>query len=223
MFFEGKMADEGCLFHWHERASQYLHELPQHVVLPSLQRAIKEILRWSPDNRHQWVSHEELWMTMRLRERYRFMGPQHVHAVIVNCNSIDTCFDIYQEWSRQEPWQLLKYWYRATPGTCPLRWDTDFQRENKHVSKLLAHYLRKLCHRRAARVIDALTYVQGHVPDATIEQLCRIVAYDPGRFSKAMVHGEQVLWANPRVHGRYCPNPNNLDADMDPAHWNENF
>ena len=216
------MATAVCLWHWQQQALEYLREIPEHPVRHQMQRAIKEILRWTPDTRHKWISHEALWDSMRLRQRYPFMGPAHVHAVIVDCNQDAQVFDVYQEWSSDEPSQLLKYWYRATPGTCPARWDNVHQHHNKHISKMLVHYLRRICDRRPIQMEDALAYIQQQAPGTTEEHLELILAGDPGRFAKSFVNGKYMLCANSRHNGVYRSYPSDLDSAMDQRHVNGN-
>lgn len=212
------MVDSPCFWPWNERASQYLQEIPEHPVRDQMLRAIKEILRHSSDTPNQWISHAELWTSLRLRQRYPMMGPQHVHAIICASNAVAATFDVYQEWSTQEPWRLVMYWYRPTPGSFIARWHSDNRHANKEVSKCLAYFLRKICRRQPTKMTDALQYLSNQVVTVSMQQLELIVAYDSGRFARHIRNGEAYVVANARFDGIYRTTSSNLDADMEGIH-----
>ena len=117
---------------------------------------------------------------------------------------------------------VSEYWYRATPGTCPARWDNVHQHHNKQIFKMLAHYLRRICDRRPTQMEDALADIQQQAPGTTEEQLEVILTCDPGRFAKSFVNGKYMLCANSRHNGVYRCYPADLDSAMDQRHLTGN-
>lgn len=191
------MAADPCLYHWHSWSQWYLDTIPLGAVREQLQRAVKEILRWSDDHGNEWTSHEQVRASIRLRERYNVLGPHHVHAIIVDCNRDHPVFDVFHEWTTSEPWRLVKYWYKARPGTCPVNWVPNYCRKNTDISKRLAVYLRKDCRRKPVPLDQVFQQLRADFEDLTLEALVGVISADPGRYSMDHRYGDTFICARP--------------------------
>ena len=198
---------------WAQNAEQYLAEIPP-AVKNQLQRALKEILRWSDQHGRQWTNHNAVWMALHVREKYNALGQHHVHAVILDCNRTAKTFDVWMEWSEDEPKHFIQYWYMASPGSYNPQWHSSEHKRHKDVSKALAKFLRKVAMRAKTSLNMCLRGVREAMPDVTVGEICAVVDSDPGRYGHEKVgDGDMLVWANPRQ--QYRRHPNDLDHLMD--------
>ena len=197
---------------WAQNAEQYLAEIPL-AVRGQLQRALKESLRWSTQHGRQWTNHDAVWLALHMRERYNVLGQHHVHAVILDCNRTSKTFDVWHEWSEDEPKHFIQWWYMASPGSFNPTWHSTRHKRHKELSKTLAQYLRRIAHDRQASFDLCLQGVRGKFPDATKEEVRTVIDMDPGRYGfEFAASGEMWVWAHRSDH--YRRRPGDLDHLM---------
>jgi len=170
------------LWDWQANAERYWKEVPLNRQT-MLCRAVKEVLRWTPGFKNQWVRHDVLFGELHCASRYAQMEPKHIHAAIVYCNLEKKTFDVYFETNATFTEQVAAWYYQAIPVTTPLRWHTCDYGARKRTSKQMAYFLRKIVPGRKAEIADIEAYLHTVGLQVPVQEIIDIAGEDCGRFN----------------------------------------